>query len=213
MKIITDCKLNFEECFNEFNSKVAFKQYGFGGEYLHRGYYCPSIIADIIAGNVSRGKILKQKNIVKPPTFTFGFDYENKLILIQQHDLCEFIFRNKKTEIGIAVSNDMKIQSVTECQFCGEQICSYIFCLYNPYEECIVELTEERYAYFKHQVQVDWSRASTSKNAWVKQHENYIFSVENGYLASYRVQELDTNGLERNVWNDRLFKVQLKRKV
>lgn len=213
LQMIKDCQINLKECYNEVNSKVAYKQYGLGGECLHRGYYCPSLIADIITGNASRGKILNRKPITNNSTFIFGFDHGNKLIFVEQPDLCEFIFRQEQSEIGIAVSKDMKIEFVSECRFSGEQIYSYDFCLYNSYEKCIVELTSEKYAYLENQVDVIWSRTLFLKDTWVKQCEKYTFFVENGYLTSYRVQEVDENGIEKNVRESRSYKVRLKRKI
>ncbi len=33
---------------------------GLGGELMHRGYYCPSLIEDVVVGNTKRGRISKR---------------------------------------------------------------------------------------------------------------------------------------------------------
>lgn len=210
MEEIEDCKVNpdIEKELDWFCSKVAYKQYGIGGECLHRGYYCPSKIYDIVVGNISRGRITKQEPVDSLPPFTFGFDSQNKLILVKQPDSSELIYYKDQSEIGISVSNEMKIQSLSKCHFCEGKLYSYSFCLFDPYTRRIVELTKEKYAYLKNQVQVDWSRVAASNNTMVKQHENYIFSIEDEYLTSYRV-----NGLAQTTCNNHLFKVQHKRKI
>ena len=127
MKVIADVNLNsnVEKILEQFNSKVIHKQYGFGGELLHRGYYCPSKIFDIVVGNVSRGKITKKMPVGRDPSFTFGFDSQNRLILVEQPGLSEIIYYKEQSEIGIAISDDMTIQSLSECHFLGEKIDSY----------------------------------------------------------------------------------------
>ena len=48
-----------ERVINETSQKVYSYKYGIGGQNLHRGWYCPSIIYDIVIGNASRGRIVK----------------------------------------------------------------------------------------------------------------------------------------------------------
>lgn len=213
MNVIADYNLNqtVERTLDFFNLKVTHRQYGLGGECLHRGYYCPSKIYDIVVGNVNRGIITKQKPVDRAPNFVFGFDSQNKLILVEQPGLSEIIYYKESFEIGIAISDDMKIQSLSECRFFGEKIKSYNYYLLDPYEKKVVERNEENYTYFKNQVQVDWSRSTVIDKTLVQQHEKYTFSIEDGYLASYSVQDL--NGLEKTACNNRLFKVRLKRKI
>lgn len=39
-------------------------EYAKGGETLHRGYYCPSPVYDLIVGNANRGRLLKRRPVV-----------------------------------------------------------------------------------------------------------------------------------------------------
>lgn len=36
-------------------------EYAKGGESIHRGYYCPSLVYDLVVGNVKRGRLYKRK--------------------------------------------------------------------------------------------------------------------------------------------------------
>ena len=199
--------------FNNFEERITYEEYGLGGTFLPRGYYCPSLILDIISGNVSRGKIQKKKPKERVSDFTFCFDCENKLILVKRIDSFEYVIHQNQFEIGICFSNDMKIETISYCQFDDQKILSYVWCLYNPYEKKIVELIEEKYKYLEKEVCVDWFRLIPIKNRKVQQHNQYVFSIENGYFSSYTVQEFDENQLRKKFLENRVFKVMAKRKL
>ena len=48
-----------QEIYEEGLRQVVRRQYARGGCTLQRGYYCPSPVLDIIAGNKDRGRLLK----------------------------------------------------------------------------------------------------------------------------------------------------------
>lgn len=214
-KMIADCQIDFKQCLNEVGKKVVSEQYGFGGECLHRGYYCPSLILDIVVGNLKRGRVQRHKSNIKHHTYTYKFNNENKLIFIEQSDSYEFVFCHEQYEFGIGVfKDDMQIQYISECQYDGAKIKSYIFCLWNPYEKEIVELAEENYEYSHNKLHVDLSRICKSGLSCVEDYEQFTFSVVNGFLVSYTVQYCDSNGHEKeSVYNNHIFKVKLKRKI
>ena len=56
--------------------------------YLHRGYYCPSPIQDIIVDNARRGKILKRETKRSKPTHRYYFNTKDQL-LIAETILCD----------------------------------------------------------------------------------------------------------------------------
>ena len=66
-------KKTYITLFEAYSKKVTRNEIGLGGELMHRGYYCPSIIADIIAGNVRRGQIVKTHMGQKKGKYIFGF--------------------------------------------------------------------------------------------------------------------------------------------
>lgn len=43
------------------NQEIIKVEYTKGGETIHRGFYCPSLVKDLIVGNLKRGKLLKKK--------------------------------------------------------------------------------------------------------------------------------------------------------
>ena len=212
-KIIAEYQPDIQNYLQTFRSRVTHEQYGLGGENLYRGYYCPSLITDLVAGNGNRGRLSKQKPTEKHPPFTFGFDGENNLILVECPAGWEIIFRRDDGEIGIVVAEDGMIQAVSYCRFDGARPSSCAFCVYDGYAQRIVELTEEIYCYRESELQVDWKRQFTFRNKQMVQQEQYTFLIENGYLSSYQMQEFDENGRKEGVWDNRSFPVRLKRKV
>lgn len=209
LEIIEEYGSKCESVFKELSSKVVYEQYGIGGKCLHRGYFCPSVIIDIISGNINRGKIKKDTNRAD---FTFGFDCNNKLVLVKQEDRYEFIIYQDGNEIGITVLDDFKIAAISYCQYATNRILEYTFCLYDPYKNQIIEITKEEYSYSENKMDVDWLRFSNINSFQKPVHEIYSFVLINNYLSTYTIQNLCSSKFF-NSSNRNIFDVKLKRKV
>ena len=60
------CNTIYKDLLND----VVRTEYARGGETIHRGYYCPSPVYDIIVGGASRGRLLKDmKRVKKNPDY------------------------------------------------------------------------------------------------------------------------------------------------
>ena len=208
-------RADFEKLLRDFESRIAYEQYGSGGETMHRGYYCPSMIEDIVVGNAKRGRLLTHKSTRTPTSPVFGFNHQNQLILVKCEHTVEFIFHLEQSEIGITVDeNSGGLSCVSECQYRDGKLFSYMFALCQSFDNKIAEISKEQYEYFPDKFCAHWSRACPLWTPWIYEHTKYIFSVDDGYLANYRLQEYDTNGKrKRSPWDDRVFEVRLKRKV
>ena len=53
-------KDNYQNVFDQIDKTVVRREQSSGGECMHRGYYCPSIIEDIVIGNIKRGRLIKK---------------------------------------------------------------------------------------------------------------------------------------------------------
>lgn len=208
-KIIKEYSSKCESIIKELSTKVVYEQYGVGGECLHRGYFCPSRIIDVITGNINRGKI--KKNINKPD-FTFGFDCNNKLVLVKQENIYEFIIYQDDNEIGITVLDDFKITAISYCKYTIDRICEYTFCLYDPYKKQIIEITKEIYSYSENRMEVDWFRFFDMNSLQNSVNEKYVFNLVDGYLSTYTIQNND-NSKTSAYSNSDIFRVKLKRQV
>lgn len=55
---------SYDELRKKALAETCYKEYSKGGEGMHRGYYCPSPVYDLLVGNVSRGRLLKRRPAV-----------------------------------------------------------------------------------------------------------------------------------------------------
>ena len=240
-KIAKEYEQNALNTFNEIESQVVNYQYGYGGEVLHRGYYCPSKIIDIVVGNGNRGIVSNNYSQIKSPEyiytfdksnkyiavnfaqlksseFIYGFDTNNKLITVTRSFNKEFIIHKYNKEIGITIDNEFNdIQQICECQYVGGKIKSYVLGMYSQYDinkpnKKVIELTIENYEYLDNQLIV-WLTIYHNYITPILSKDKYIFTVQNGYLKSYTTEEYEGNIRKRSIWDDHVFKVGLKRKI
>ena len=97
-------KDSYRSTFEQISKTVVRREQATGGETMHRGFYCPSIVEDIIIGNVNRGRIIKR--LVKQPiTYTYGFDNSNRLVTVIRHtkigDIYEYIMYIDNIQYGV----------------------------------------------------------------------------------------------------------------
>ena len=76
-----------------------------GGEVIYRGYYNPSLTADIVIGNNKRGKLLKRPTAKSKITYEYGFDSSDRIVKVITHtefeDLLEFFVYEDGAVYGI----------------------------------------------------------------------------------------------------------------
>ena len=106
------------------------KQYGRGGECIHRGYYCPSPVKDILIGNLNRGKLLKTQRSAGTADYCFYFD-KDKLVMVDKYAVFpergrvlysrEFILRDGDIEIASTYefrrSGHIELTGISICKF------------------------------------------------------------------------------------------------
>jgi ferredoxin-thioredoxin reductase catalytic subunit len=73
----------FSQLRTSTEKEVARFEYSKGGETIHRGYHCPSLVLDLIVGNAKRGRLLKRKPEFGKYSYEYGFDIENRLIRVR----------------------------------------------------------------------------------------------------------------------------------
>ncbi len=123
--------------YNQAENQVVKKEYARGGECIHRGFYCPSPVLDIIVGNCKRGKLVKKPR--KQPDYEYWFDSHNRLILSKQRyiensipPIIELIFYNSNCINSVLYQKNefnsqykFNISLLTKCVFENELIKSY----------------------------------------------------------------------------------------
>ncbi|MDF1494828.1 hypothetical protein [Caproiciproducens sp. CPB-2] len=198
---------------NLAEEKVVREEYSVKGEVLHRGYYSPSPIIDIVIGNCNRGKLLKRLTTSSKVVFSYGFDRLNRLILVKNKtddsiSTTEVIEYYQNIALGITFSPDFLIT----------QICEEIY-----EDNKIMFLSQASFAAgsrifnLHHEAFTYGSLGIRSSDFYIYnpdmpllQHQQYHFQHDDeGYLSKYTVTEFQGE----SVWEDHVFDVRIKRKI
>ena len=156
------CK-RYEEIDANFSGTPSRYEYCCGSRGgIHRGYYCPSLIEDIVVGGVNRGR-----RVIHPRSnyqFRYGFDSDNRLSVAEYYwdRNCgatpvlyskEFLIRDGQTVVApiYEVIHRPEISGVSLCKYddCG-RIVSYdrLVCyIENPRLMGYKEYYSEKYSY------------------------------------------------------------------
>ena len=210
------------EIYRVLNDSVAREEYSIGGECLHRGYYCPSPIVDIVVGGLNRGKLLKHLTAKHKPTFKYGFNSKDELIVVNR--VCletgikenEIIIQHERIKTSFVFCDEFGISAVSECVNIGEQITSYTFCLNSSYNKHVSSYIREDYHYSPTGIKIaDFFIFSNDRDAPILQHSQYHFhNDEEGHLSGYTVKNFEGDGSAKlSVWDGHIFKVRLTRKL
>ena len=211
--VLNECRLNFESKMLEAESKVSYEQYGQGGLVLHRGFYCPSLICDVVVGNCNRGRL--RKTAPDNPDYIYGFNSTHQLVTVKKIVSCsieerEFVFTDGQTEIGIGSPNNYNTSfTISECKYDGNRLLSYAFGFSSSLFPHMVELREEQYTYLENEMHVERYLFVPNSPPMVDKHYKYCFRVENGILASYTEERYTGDSCKKD---DRVFKA-LKRRI
>ncbi|MBQ8403814.1 MAG: hypothetical protein IJX55_05260 [Clostridia bacterium] len=185
LKMIEDILLNNILDIEKNEAKVVRREYASGGECIYRGFYCPSKIADIVVGNVKRGRILKRVKGSKP-NYCYGFDENDRIISVKKifgkfDDEYEFIYYKCNEEIGVNFRRNA--MSVAICKFENDKMISYELFQYDGFNKNISEYLKETYKYSAESMVVMWERYYPAVNSFSS--TTYYFSVKDGYLSNY----------------------------
>ena len=214
--------------------QIVCRQYSRGGEVLHRGYYCPSPILDLVIGNGNRGRLLKNMARCKnAPSFEYGFNADDELIYVQRnpnvpsHEPCiEYILWEDSKSIGYYFESTDWLSVVSECVYNEGKILSYLSCSFIPKSEYELELTEIHKETYQYQngllACADMYRYMSVDNTVFEfptsndfDHEQYVFQHDSdGYISSYMVKEYKDGKENKNyVWRGHVFTPLVHRKI
>ena len=218
----------YNELFDAAYNNICRKEYAKGGEIIHRGYYCPSPVLDIVIGNCNRGRILKRPPKENNYNYEYWFDSNNRLICVCEWNNIFGKFQISSTELFIYSTNNVlslhynhnlylkdnsaDINFISECFYSQNKIVKYVFALF--FGECrCEEIRSESYEYKDSQIQsvmledYNFSAKILRRNKYLFEHD------ENGFLSSYKVQELDGVTIKNGYWDEHVFSIGKKRKI
>lgn len=141
---------------NAIDSTVR-REYSKGGDALHRGYYCPSSVQNLITGNVDRGKLITPKNKTKKFSFEYFFDKQDRLVYVKhyengkcyEHELLIYL-PDKVLSIEYEIFDDeIELSAIPTCIYKDNMIKEYTFalCCQLDNDPTCTEITSEEYAY------------------------------------------------------------------
>lgn len=180
--------------YTDAEKNVAYEKYGRGGVILNRGFFCPSLIIDIVISGGPRGKLLKRAPR-KRPDYVFKFDKNDKLVLAQNLSLGEkeVIFWEGDEEIGLTISerDGNTLCAVTKSQYTDGllQKCTYyrvsVEWKIDRFQYILLESREEKYTYEKDRMIVETDRFLYQGKKESMSPCIYDFVVKDDRLISY----------------------------
>ncbi len=203
----------YNELYSKVTRNIVRKEYSSKGSEIHRGFYCPSPVQDVVIGNCKRGRLLKNKNKLSSYGFEYGFDEKDRLIFARcdEIDNIEFIEYKDNYSIGYRFrtpkSTKPELDSISECFYDDfGRIILYLFGFCQLYK--FGELKYEQFQYNESGIYidhfVDYVYGIVSYDSYVFQHN------KNGYLSSFDIANLIDKEKEDD--KERHF-VKRKRKV
>ena len=200
-------------------------EYGLGGAVIHRGFYCPSLVQDIVIGNCRRGK-----RIIKPKKcsfydYVYHFDKNDNLILIDRYArekrdwLCsqEYIFYsdNETFSINFNLTYDKVVNLVSflaKCKYDEGKLITYDRYMYLYRTKCH-QIERESYEYHEDGTIKDMiMELYMAPDVYRKD----VFSFnhdENGYLKDYTVHHKQYGFDGKVSENESRYPVLIRRKV
>lgn len=211
----------------EFAFKI--KKYTYGTySTLHRGFYCPSPVNDIFAGNQRRGREVKSsgKDNVR---FRYGFSQEG---LIQVETIqkgmitsTEYLVREGDERIGITFDSKHGLISIAQEKFYKDILKEYHIMYWNNSCEYPTQYFRERYAYDEQgllacnyqaflPIPIDSpARLLGSNSDHVLTNVYYSFGRCNGMLTSYTATYINEGCQPQMANNGNPYPVLKKRKA
>lgn len=200
----------YNEFYSQVTKNITKKEYASKGDVIHRGYYCPSPVQDIIIGNNKRGKLIKNKNRFSSIGYEFGFDKNNRLICVEciENSTIELIEYKENYSIGYEFDiseSKPQLQSINECFFDElGRIILYIYGFRQVYK--FEELQYEQFEYNESEICFDHF---VNYLCGIVSYKGYIFHHnKNGYLSSFDIVELNDKSKEKETYS-----IRIKRKV
>lgn len=172
----------------EKRGKIAEIQYARGCLLPHRGYFCPSLIQDIVIGNARRGRLIRHPRKASIPEYTYGFDLAGKLICVETEFNFEWIFYEaNRRQVGLTFfKRNASIDDVSVCQYDDQgRLLSYLYGYSYTLNGTPMAIRSEQYQYDADQMNVTISDYFQSGKNFMAKQRGYCFTLENGVLKSY----------------------------
>lgn len=152
-KIIDTYLLKYKN--GNLNLDIKETKYAIGGELLHRGYYCPSPVEDIIISNVKRGRL--SNKLTDKIRYKYDFDKFGHLINVEtiaEFTRREYIWYKDNLQYGVKTEGlefSDYVSTTSRCLYENAKIIRYELALVMSKtdlgEYCIGDVEVEEYFY------------------------------------------------------------------
>lgn len=196
---------SFKDHYESNLKNCVYWQYATRGEVFHRGFYCPTLVMDSVIGNYTRGRKVK-KEPAKSPYFRYGFDESEKLLIVDYYDdfdTHEFLIYEQDREYGITFQQSEGITKASQCLFDDKhRLITYLY--FDMFKSGrSTSYRKECYQYFDENLLVDCYDIFN----YNIQHDKYNFSVKDGYLTQFTIEESEFNSI-KSVKNINVYKLK-----
>lgn len=202
----------------EENTESYLLQRYSGHEYctnasLHRGFYHPSPIYDIVVGNTQRGRIHKAKPDQTKITHRFLYGADGSLDCVETYSqgrvaYVEHLYYDGDMRLGVSIDKNNRIAAVCEERFAKNQLVDFFIlnCVFiDEHYECY-SARSEHYLYNDSGLcECDFVVISPKSGSMIQ--KKYRFNREDGMLTSY------TDALASNAKTPRVYSIKKKRKI
>lgn len=189
--------------------------------YLHRGFYCPSPVLDLLVTNTRRGRILKRPTGRSNITNRYVYDTSGKLIFTDNYIngkmvSSEYLLYYENMVCGITIGISGRIICVSEELYANSRIESYLCAYYSGTGESTIcyKMDCENYQYDEYGLaDLDyWYISFECEQAKVDgfiQHNRYSFFREDGRLKAFARVHIDGTPIDGSI----LYEIKVKRKA
>ena len=203
----------------ELERLVVRKEFAIGGKTIHRGYYCPSPIYDIIVGGCARGRLAKRPG-QSEITYVYGMDAANNVVFADSFwGGKEYIFHQGDTVLSIVFRENflqLPVVQVSECSYQNGELRSYT--LFDADGHNVTAFWREEYTYGKDgllfaDVQRYAIAPQISDDGLMMRQRYHFEHDENGYLSSFLLETYSSKDLTVPSSMEGPYQVKQKRKV
>ena len=175
---------SYDELRKKALAETCYREYSKGGESMHRGYYCPSPVYDLLVGNVNRGRLLKRRPAVNYD-YIYYLNEARQIIMVDDFATWkddwlgyykktlytrEFIFHGENIETSVEYKLDRVLGYI---YMYSASLCDYDAGKLRTYKRLIMD-THRR----------DDRSFYTDKDSFLFQAENYEYD-ESGLMCKF----------------------------
>ena len=185
---------------------------------IHRGFYCPSPVYDLLFGYTNRGRIIKGAE-AKKARWRFAYDENGRMIYVDRLKgksviETEYLFYIGQTRLGVLLDENSIIKNITEEVFEQELLVLYSMATVYPDENdyFCAEFRTEQYIRDEIGLRICEIQDFQPYVSYFQNKDRIVFERENGYLKSYTVTEYATAAADEE-WPTADYIVGIPRKA